>query len=44
MSVYDQLLGVLHERGLTTVTLADVWATPDQRVRGLRTTATASAD
>ncbi|MGY1814634.1 polysaccharide deacetylase family protein [Blastococcus sp. SYSU D00820] len=27
-TVYDQLLGVLDERGLETVTLADVWARP----------------
>jgi peptidoglycan/xylan/chitin deacetylase (PgdA/CDA1 family) len=42
MSVYGQLLDLLGERGLTTVTLADVWATPDQRVSGLRTTASAA--
>jgi peptidoglycan/xylan/chitin deacetylase (PgdA/CDA1 family) len=43
-SVYGQLLDLLSERGLTTVTLADVWATPAQRVRGLHTTATAPTD
>jgi peptidoglycan/xylan/chitin deacetylase (PgdA/CDA1 family) len=41
-SVYGQLLDLLSERGLTTVTLADVWATPDQRVSGLHTTASAA--
>ena len=33
-TVYDQLLELLAERGLRTVTLADVWATPAQRLRG----------
>lgn len=32
--LYDELLGLVAERGLRTVTLADVWATPAQRVRG----------
>ena len=32
--VYDELLGVISDRDLTTVTLADVWATPQQRIRG----------
>jgi peptidoglycan/xylan/chitin deacetylase (PgdA/CDA1 family) len=42
MSVYGQLLDLFGERGLNTVTLADVWAMPDQRVSGLRTTASAA--
>jgi peptidoglycan/xylan/chitin deacetylase (PgdA/CDA1 family) len=33
-TVYGDLLAVLSERGLRTVTLADVWATPTQRLRG----------
>ncbi len=37
-TVYDQLLGLLDERGLRTVTLADVWATPAQLVRGAKAT------
>src|SRR4051812_37424116 len=42
MSVSPQLLDLLGELGLTTVTLADVWATPAQRVSGLHTPATAA--
>ena len=33
-TLYGDLLALLAERGLRTVTLADVWATPDQRLRG----------
>ena len=33
-SLYGDLLELLSERGLRTVTLADVWATPGQRLRG----------
>jgi peptidoglycan/xylan/chitin deacetylase (PgdA/CDA1 family) len=33
-TVYGDLLALIAERGLTTVTLADVWATPAQRLRG----------
>jgi|1186.fasta_scaffold202125_1 peptidoglycan/xylan/chitin deacetylase (PgdA/CDA1 family) len=33
-TVYRDLLALIAERGLTTVTLADVWATPAQRLRG----------
>ncbi|RBY95743.1 polysaccharide deacetylase family protein [Blastococcus sp. TF02-8] len=33
-TVYGALLELIAERGLRTVTLADVWATPGQRVRG----------
>jgi hypothetical protein len=32
--VYGELLDLIAERGLRTVTLADVWATPAQRLRG----------
>jgi peptidoglycan/xylan/chitin deacetylase (PgdA/CDA1 family) len=32
--VYDDLLALIAERGLHTVTLADVWPTPAQRLRG----------
>jgi peptidoglycan/xylan/chitin deacetylase (PgdA/CDA1 family) len=38
-TVYGDLLGLVAERGLQTVTLADVWATPGQRLRGARATA-----
>ena len=41
-TVFDRLLAVLEERGLRTVTLADVWATPGQRVRGARASAVAA--
>ncbi|WP_199580175.1 polysaccharide deacetylase family protein [Blastococcus sp. TBT05-19] len=34
-TVYGELLELIAERGLRTVTLADVWATPGQRVRGV---------
>ena len=40
-TVFDRLLAVLAERRLSTVTLADVWATPTQRLRGARASATA---
>ncbi|WP_104522402.1 polysaccharide deacetylase family protein [Blastococcus atacamensis] len=33
-TVYEELLELIAERGLRTVTLADVWATPGQRIRG----------
>lgn len=33
-TVYRELLDLIAERGLQTVTLADVWATPAQRLRG----------
>jgi peptidoglycan/xylan/chitin deacetylase (PgdA/CDA1 family) len=33
-TVYGELLDLIAERGLRTVTLADVWATPAQRLRG----------
>ena len=33
-TVYDEILDLIAERGLTTVTLADVWATPAQGLRG----------
>jgi peptidoglycan/xylan/chitin deacetylase (PgdA/CDA1 family) len=33
-TLYGELLAILAERGLRTVTLADVWATPAQRLRG----------
>jgi peptidoglycan/xylan/chitin deacetylase (PgdA/CDA1 family) len=32
--LYGDLLAIIAERGLRTVTLADVWATPAQRLRG----------
>jgi peptidoglycan/xylan/chitin deacetylase (PgdA/CDA1 family) len=38
-TVYGQLLDLIRERGLRTVTLADVWATPAQRLRGASATA-----
>jgi peptidoglycan/xylan/chitin deacetylase (PgdA/CDA1 family) len=34
ITVYGQLLDLIAERQLRTVTLADVWATPTQRLRG----------
>jgi peptidoglycan/xylan/chitin deacetylase (PgdA/CDA1 family) len=34
-TVYGELLALIGERGLRTVTLADVWATPAQRLRGV---------
>ena len=33
-TLYGELLALIAERGLRTVTLADVWATPAQRLRG----------
>ena len=33
-TVYGELLALIEERKLRTVTLADVWATPAQRLRG----------
>jgi hypothetical protein len=33
-TVYGDLLGLIADRGLRTVTLAEVWATPAQRLRG----------
>jgi peptidoglycan/xylan/chitin deacetylase (PgdA/CDA1 family) len=38
-TVYRDLLALLAERDLRTVTLADVWATPTQRLRGAVTSA-----
>jgi peptidoglycan/xylan/chitin deacetylase (PgdA/CDA1 family) len=38
-TVYGDLLALIAERGLRTVTLADVWATPTQRLRGTVTSA-----
>jgi peptidoglycan/xylan/chitin deacetylase (PgdA/CDA1 family) len=38
-TVYGQLLELIAERGLQTVTLADVWATDGQRLRGATATA-----
>jgi peptidoglycan/xylan/chitin deacetylase (PgdA/CDA1 family) len=38
-TVYGDLLAILAERRLRTVTLADVWATPAQRLRGAVTSA-----
>jgi peptidoglycan/xylan/chitin deacetylase (PgdA/CDA1 family) len=35
-TVYGDLLALIAERGLRTVTLADVWSTPAQRLRGMR--------
>jgi peptidoglycan/xylan/chitin deacetylase (PgdA/CDA1 family) len=37
-TVYGDLLALIAERGLQTVTLADVWATPVQRLRGAEAT------
>ncbi|MCW2739928.1 MAG: polysaccharide deacetylase family protein [Blastococcus sp.] len=42
-TVYGELLDLIAERGLRTVTLADVWATPAQRLRGTTVTARALA-
>lgn len=39
-ALYGELLDLLDERGLETVTLADVWATPASRLRGARATGT----
>jgi peptidoglycan/xylan/chitin deacetylase (PgdA/CDA1 family) len=39
--VYGELLELIAERGLRTVTLADVWATPAQVLRGASVTARA---
>jgi peptidoglycan/xylan/chitin deacetylase (PgdA/CDA1 family) len=33
-TLYDDLVELIRERGLQTVTLADVWATPTTRLRG----------
>jgi peptidoglycan/xylan/chitin deacetylase (PgdA/CDA1 family) len=41
-TVYGELLELIAERGLQTVTLADVWATPAQRLRGSRAGGSAS--
>jgi peptidoglycan/xylan/chitin deacetylase (PgdA/CDA1 family) len=38
-TVYADLLALIAERSLQTVTLADVWATPTQRLRGTHTSA-----
>ena len=42
-TVYGDLLAIIAERGLRTVTLADVWATPAQRLRGAVATGPAIA-
>jgi len=42
-TVYGELLDLIAERKLTTVTLADAWATPAQRLRGASATGTAVA-
>lgn len=42
-TVYGDLLAIIAERGLRTVTLAEVWATPAQRVRGATATGRAVA-
>jgi peptidoglycan/xylan/chitin deacetylase (PgdA/CDA1 family) len=41
-TLYGELLELIAERGLQTVTLADVWATPAQRLRGSRAGGSAS--
>jgi peptidoglycan/xylan/chitin deacetylase (PgdA/CDA1 family) len=41
-TVYGDLLALIAERGLHTVTLADVWATPAQRLRGATATGRAA--
>jgi peptidoglycan/xylan/chitin deacetylase (PgdA/CDA1 family) len=38
-TVYAELLALIAERSLQTVTLADVWATPTQRLRGVHASA-----
>jgi peptidoglycan/xylan/chitin deacetylase (PgdA/CDA1 family) len=40
--LYGDLVALIAERGLRTVTLADVWATPGARVRGAVATGTVS--
>jgi peptidoglycan/xylan/chitin deacetylase (PgdA/CDA1 family) len=42
-TVYGELLDLIAERDLQTVTLADVWATPAQRLRGATVTARVAA-
>jgi peptidoglycan/xylan/chitin deacetylase (PgdA/CDA1 family) len=42
-TVYGDLLAIIAERGLRTVTLAEVWATPAQRLRGAVATGRAIA-
>jgi peptidoglycan/xylan/chitin deacetylase (PgdA/CDA1 family) len=42
-TVYDQLVALIEERGLRTVTLADVWSTPEQRIGGAAAAASARA-
>ena len=42
-TVYGELLDLIAERKLTTVTLADAWATPAERLRGASATGTAVA-
>jgi hypothetical protein len=42
-TVYGELLALIAERGLRTVTLSDVWATPAQRLRGAAATGSALA-
>jgi hypothetical protein len=43
-TVYRELLDLIAERGLRTVNLADVWATPSQRLRGAVATGQAVTD
>ena len=42
-TVYGDLLALIADRGLRTVTLTDVWATPAQRLRGAVTNGGAAA-
>ena len=42
-TVYGDLLAIIAKRGLRTVTLADVWATPAQRLRGAVATGSVTA-
>jgi peptidoglycan/xylan/chitin deacetylase (PgdA/CDA1 family) len=39
VTVFGELLALIEERGLQTVTLADVWAAPEARLRDAATTA-----
>jgi peptidoglycan/xylan/chitin deacetylase (PgdA/CDA1 family) len=42
-TLYGDLVALIQERGLVTVTLADVWASPSQRLRGAAATGTVSS-
>ncbi|MGZ4569707.1 MAG: polysaccharide deacetylase family protein [Blastococcus sp.] len=42
-TVYGDLLGLIAQRGLRTVTLADVWAPPAARLRGVEATGRGAA-